>query len=53
MSIGFDRTWALNGISDKAEKQDLQYHNVISHESVRFSFLFRSTTLHVICKVTR
>ena len=53
MFMGFDRSWPLNGISDKAEKQDLRYHNVISHGSIRFSFLFRCTILHVIRKVTR
>ena len=52
MSMVFDRSWPLNGNSDKAEQQDLQYYNVISHESVRFSFLFRCTPLHVIRKVT-
>ena len=47
-TVVFDRSWPLNGTSDKAENQDLQCYNVISHESLLFSFLFRCTPLHVI-----
>lgn len=48
----FDRTWPLNGTSDKAETQDLQYYNVISHDIVHFLLRFRCAPLHVIRKGT-
>lgn len=52
MSMMFNRSWAFNEASDKAEKHDLQYYNVISHESLRSSFMFRYTPSYVIPKVT-
>ena len=36
MSMVFDRCWPWKDAFDKAENQDLQYYNVISHKSLRF-----------------
>lgn len=52
MSMLFDRSSPLIDASDKAENQILQCYNVISHQSLRFSFLFRWTPSYVIRKVT-